>query len=100
MAFRELVDGDCGGRNPMLKVASHFTRDQGFRQELTAPHRHPEARSEDVVRCSILFIHISGHILCVLFLLPRWFENSWRVFLPHRKLDQEEPLTWIVFFVK
>nr|CAG4647009.1 EOG090X054E [Megafenestra aurita]SVE92358.1 EOG090X054E [Megafenestra aurita] len=34
MAFRELTEGDCGGRNPMLKVASHFTRDQGFRQDM------------------------------------------------------------------
>nr|SVE73524.1 EOG090X054E [Daphnia atkinsoni] len=49
MAFRELVDGDCGGRNPMLKVASHFTKDQGFRQDLSVPHRHPDARPEDVM---------------------------------------------------
>nr|CAH0112176.1 unnamed protein product [Daphnia galeata] len=47
MAFRELVDGDCGGRNPMLKVASHFTRDQGFRQDLPISHRHPDTRPED-----------------------------------------------------
>lgn len=58
MAFRELVDGDCGGRNPMLKVASHFTKDQGFRQDLAVPHRHPDARPEDVVsfRCAHTFI--------------------------------------------
>lgn len=47
MAFRELADGDCGGRNPMLKVASHFTRDQGFRQDLPISHRHPDTRPED-----------------------------------------------------
>ncbi|XP_046462391.1 peroxisomal targeting signal 1 receptor-like isoform X2 [Daphnia pulex] len=49
MAFRELVDGNCGGRNPMLKVASHFTRDQGFRQDVPVSHRHPEPRPEDVM---------------------------------------------------
>nr|SVE75092.1 EOG090X054E [Daphnia dolichocephala] len=49
MAFRELVDGDCGGRNPMLKVASHFTKDQGFRQDLPVTHRHPDSRPEDVM---------------------------------------------------
>lgn len=49
MAFRELTEGDCGGRNPMLKVASHFTRDQGFRQDVTLPQRLPESRPENVV---------------------------------------------------
>lgn len=50
MALRELVDGECGGRNPMLKVASHYTRDQSFRQDLNIPHRQAETRPEDVVR--------------------------------------------------
>nr|CAG4636969.1 EOG090X054E [Ceriodaphnia reticulata]SVE72904.1 EOG090X054E [Ceriodaphnia reticulata] len=52
MAFRELVDGDCGGRNPMLKVASHFTRDQGFRQDIALSHRHPDSRPEHEVMVS------------------------------------------------
>lgn len=50
MALRELVDGDCGGRNPALKVASHFTQDQGFRHDVVVPgNRQVESRPEDVV---------------------------------------------------
>lgn len=54
MAFRDLVEGECGGRNPMLKVASHFTKDQGFRDDLAIPHRHTDARPEDVVSSMVL----------------------------------------------
>ncbi len=63
MAFRELVDGDCGGRNPMLKVASHFTRDQGFRQDVVPSHRHPESRPEDVVRSLYTTFHSFIHLI-------------------------------------
>nr|CAG4643172.1 EOG090X054E [Ilyocryptus agilis] len=50
MALRELVDGECGGRNPALKVASHFTQDQSFRHDLVVPgNRQAEPRPEDMM---------------------------------------------------
>lgn len=68
MAFRDLVEGDCGGRNPMLKVASHFTKDQGFRDDLVLPHRQTDSRPEDVV--SLLFkAHLGTVVLMLIFLV-------------------------------
>lgn len=48
-ALRELVEGDCGGRNPMLKVASHFTQNQGLQHDINIPHRSIDTKPEDVV---------------------------------------------------
>ncbi|XP_018301409.1 peroxisomal targeting signal 1 receptor isoform X2 [Mycetomoellerius zeteki] len=33
MAFRELVEGDCGGSSSLIRLASHYVRDHGFKEE-------------------------------------------------------------------
>lgn len=37
MAMRDLIEGDCGLSNPLMKVASHFTQDRG--QQAIQPSR-------------------------------------------------------------
>lgn len=33
MAFRELVEGDCGGSSSLIRLASHYVQDHGFKEE-------------------------------------------------------------------
>lgn len=43
MAFRELVEGDCGGPSSLIRLASHFVQDHGFKDEgIHRPFSPPE----------------------------------------------------------
>lgn len=43
MAFRELVEGDCGGPSSLMRLASHYVQDHGFKEEGIQSFNPPEA---------------------------------------------------------
>lgn len=61
MSFQNLLEGDCGGQNPLIKIGSHFTQDQSFRQERVHP-LSPDISQAELV--GVLFILILLRILC------------------------------------
>lgn len=43
MAFRELVEGDCGGPSSLIRLTSHYVQDHGFKEEdIHRPFNSPE----------------------------------------------------------
>jgi peroxin-5 len=46
MALRDLVEGDCGGTNSLVRLTSHFVQDRGLKEEgLRHPFPHGDGFS-------------------------------------------------------
>ena len=46
MALRDLVEGDCGGTNSLVRLTSHFVQDRGLKEEgLHHPFPHSDGFS-------------------------------------------------------
>lgn len=39
MSLRDLVDADCGGANPLMRLGSHFLRDAAYKDEGIGHHQ-------------------------------------------------------------
>ncbi|CAB0008659.1 unnamed protein product [Nesidiocoris tenuis] len=66
MAFRKLVEGDCGGSNALVNLTSHYVQDRGLKDEgfHSFPHSDPiaSANSDQVVFSFFIFLLFSPAI--------------------------------------